>query len=169
MLESTIRNIYNQATSDRFMDMPDFTEHLRPASPTGPETLAHERGQSDVSVDELAQHLLRRDGFLERQQRILPILEKDRLFSKARQQNLSRPERYHLGLARAKKIRRYQDQYGWDQEDYRMAAYLCDDVSPMMVHDSMFPVTIREQASEEQSKYWMPKIEKWEAIGCYAQ
>lgn len=149
--------------------MSDFSDNLKPASPTGPELLAKERNQSDVPIDELAAHLLSRNDFLRRQKQILPVLEKDRLFNKAKQFNLSRPERYHLGLARAKKLRRLQDQHGWDEDDYRMAVYLCDDVSPYMVHDSMFPTTIREQGDEEQRKYWIPKIEAWEVIGCYAQ
>ena len=29
--------------------------------------------------------------------------------------------------------------------------------------------TVREQASEEQQKYWMPKILNHDIIGCYAQ
>jgi acyl-CoA oxidase len=38
-----------------------------------------------------------------------------------------------------------------------------------MLHMSMFVTTIREQASDEQKAYWMPKIEKYEIIGAYAQ
>lgn len=29
--------------------------------------------------------------------------------------------------------------------------------------------TVREQASDEQKAYWMPKILNWDIIGCYAQ
>jgi acyl-CoA oxidase len=149
--------------------MPDFTDNLKPASPDGPKILSRERSQSNVPEEELSKHLLSRDGFLERQQRILKILEKDPLFKKVKQFNLSRPERYQLGLARAKKLRRYEDQYGWDGLDVSMAQYLCDDVSPLMVHYAMFVTTVREQASEEQRKYWMPRIENMEVVGCYAQ
>jgi acyl-CoA oxidase len=149
--------------------MPDFTDNLKPASPDGPTILAKERSQSDLPEQELSRLLLSRDDFLGRQERILRILEKDPLFNKVKQFNLSRPERYQLGLARAKKIRRYEDQYGWDRNDVSMAQYLCDDVSPFMVHYAMFVTTIREQASDEQKAYWMPKIEKMEVIGCYAQ
>ncbi len=49
------------------------------------------------------------------------------------------------------------------------AEYLVDDVSPYMLHMSMFVTTIREQASEEQKAYWLPKIESWKIIGAYAQ
>lgn len=117
--------------------MPDFTDYLKPASPSGPDILAQERSHSDVPVDELAKHLLSRNDFINRQQRVLRVLEKDPLFNKAKQMNLSRPERYQLGLARAKKLRRLQDQHGWDPEDVSMSQYLCDDVSPYMVSISV--------------------------------
>lgn len=149
--------------------MPDFADKLQPASPTGPDTLSRERGQSDVPVEELAGHLLSRNDFLKRQQKVLPVLSRDALFSKVRQPNLSRPERYQLGLARAKKLRRWADEYAWDSEDQNMSAYLCDDVSPYMVHGAMFETTVKEQGSDEQRAYWLPKIQAWEAIGCYAQ
>jgi len=149
--------------------MPDFTDSLKPASPDGPDILSKERGQSDVPVEELAQHLLSRNDFLGRQERVLKVLEKDSLFNKIKQLNLSRPERYQLGLARAKKLRRYADQYHWDAEDINMSQYLCDDVSPYMVHYAMFVTTVREQGDEKQRAYWLPKIKKMEVIGCYAQ
>ena len=149
--------------------MPDFTDNLKPASPDGSTILSKERSQSNVPVEELAKHLLSRNDFLGRQQRILKVLEKDSLFSKSKQLNLSRPERYQLGLARAKKLRRYEDQYGWNDEDRSMSQYLCDDVSPFMVHYAMFVTTVREQGNDEQRAYWMPKLEKMEAVGCYAQ
>jgi len=34
---------------------------------------------------------------------------------------------------------------------------------------SMFVTTIREQANDEQRAYWLPKIERYEIIGAYAQ
>lgn len=149
--------------------MPDFTDNLKPAQPDGPTLLSKERQQSNVPVDELAKHLLSNDDFLGRQERVLRVLEKDPLFNKVKQFNLSRPERYQLGLARAKKLRRYADQHNWDAEDHTMAQYLCDDVSPFMVHFAMFATTVREQGSDEQRAYWLPKIDAMEAVGCYAQ
>ena len=94
--------------------MPDFTDFLKPATPDGPAILAKERQQSDVPVDQVAEHLFSGNDFLKRQQRMLRVLENDKLFQKTKQQNLSQPERYQLGLARAKQLRRYADQYRWD-------------------------------------------------------
>ncbi|KAJ5519659.1 Acyl-CoA oxidase [Penicillium fimorum] len=149
--------------------MPDFTDNLRPSQPDGPTTLARERQQSNITTEELGQHLLASDGFLERQARILPIIQQEPLFSKDQQQNLSRPERFKLGLARAKLLRRMRDTQKWSYLEYQMAEYLVDDVSPYFLHMEMFITTIREQANEEQQAYWLPLTESWKIIGAYAQ
>lgn len=146
----------------------DFTANLKPAAPSGAETIAEERARSAIDVQALSKHLLG-DEFLERQKRILELLQDEKLFSKTTQMNLSRPERYHLGLARAKKLRRMADQYSWTDDDYEMAKYLVDDVSPYTLHTTMFRQTLREQTSDEQREYWLARHGRWEIIGCYAQ
>ncbi|KAE8359934.1 acyl-CoA dehydrogenase/oxidase C-terminal [Aspergillus caelatus] len=147
----------------------DFTDHLQPSQPDGPELLARKRAQSHISVDELARHLLDQDGYLERQARVLRIVEKEPLFDKKRQANLSREDLFKLALARAKLLRRFVDKYGWDTDDYKMAETLVDDVSPYYLHLHMFITTIREQASDAQQAYWLPLIESFKIIGAYAQ
>jgi acyl-CoA oxidase len=149
--------------------MPDFTDTLRPAQPSGPKSLARERANSPLAIDQLSTHLLGGDGLLSRQRKVLPILLSEPLFSKSTQQNLSRPERYKLGLARGKLLRRLADKHAWTPEEHETAEYLVDDVSPYMLHMGMFVTTIREQASEEQRAYWLPLIEGWRIIGAYAQ
>ncbi|OJJ55459.1 hypothetical protein ASPSYDRAFT_158588 [Aspergillus sydowii CBS 593.65] len=149
--------------------MSDFSADLRPADPQGPDILARERGGSNINVSQLAQHLFQRDGFLERQEKILMVIENRPYFSKKNQLNLTRPDRYHLSLARSKELRRLALQYGWDAQDYRVATYLVGEVSPYALHPLMFATSIREQGSEEQIKEWMPRAESWKIIGCYAQ
>lgn len=148
--------------------MPDFSDNLRPAEPDGATTLSNERQASDLPVEELSLHLLGHD-FLERQNRILDIMKHEPIFNKRKQLNLSRPERYHLGLARAKQLRRLSQKHTWNTEDDTMAEYLCDDVSPYMLHLGMFATTVREQGSQAQRSHWMPLINEWKIIGCYAQ
>ncbi|KAI7971880.1 hypothetical protein EIK77_007479 [Talaromyces pinophilus] len=150
-------------------NMSDFTENLRPCQPDGASTLMLERSQSSLPVEELANYLLNQDGFLDRQKIILPILEKEALLSKTGQQNLSRPDRFKLGLARAKLLRRLADQHGWSNEDYRIAQYLVDEMSPFALQMDMFLTTVRQQASDEQQKQWIPLIDSWKIIGAYAQ
>lgn len=149
--------------------MPDFTDNLRPSYPDGPTTLALERASSKLCVEELSQHLLSHDGFLERQNKLLQLLQNEPLLSKGQQFNLSRPERFKLGLARAKLLQRLADKHQWSSDDHKMAQYLVDDVSPYMLHTGMFSQTVREQGSDDQQKYWLPLIDSWKIIGAYAQ
>ena len=108
--------------------MPDFTDHLLPAHPRGPDSLAKERSQSSLPVDDLANHLLSGDDFLLRQERILQVVQGEKLLSKETQQNLSRPDRYKLGLARAKLLRRIAKKLQWTHEDHVMYGY-CSNIN----------------------------------------
>jgi acyl-CoA oxidase len=149
--------------------MTDFTDKLRPAAPDGPQVLAAERSRSDLNVERLAQHLLSRNDFLERQRRIVPILQSHAVFSKKNQLNLARPDRYHLGLARAKTLRRLSVKHRWDNEDFKMSEYLVDEMSPFHLQHTMFATSVREQSNDEQLAHWQPKVENWEIIGAYGQ
>ena len=71
--------------------MADFTAKLKPLY-NGAQTIQDERSRSRVNVDELAEHLMTKQ-YLERQDKITKILEKDPLFSKKQMLNLSRPVR----------------------------------------------------------------------------
>lgn len=117
--------------------MVDFTDDLKPAR-DGTIALRAERDGSAVDVAQLASHLLGRDDFLERQERVLKVLRQEKLFNKDQLLNLSRPDRYHLGLARAKAIQRLIRREGWDFDDSQMAEYLNDEPSPYFLHMTMF-------------------------------
>ncbi|KAL4888858.1 acyl-CoA dehydrogenase/oxidase C-terminal [Aspergillus ambiguus] len=149
-------------------DSISWVDLLRPAAPDGTTTIAAERARSNIDPEPLSRYLLG-DEFLERQKRILPLLQQDPLFSKATQANLSRPDRYMLGLARSKRMRQMADKYNWDDEDYEIGKYLLDDVSPYQLHQTMFRQTLLEQTSPEQKKYWMDLHSSWTIIGAYAQ
>lgn len=149
--------------------MSDFTSGLRPHSDAdGKRILQRERDGSTIDVQELTKHLFG-TAYLERQKRVLSIIEKEKIFSKTNQANLSRPDRYKLGLARGKRMRQLMDINNWNEDDLLMAEYLVDDIQPYHLHMSLFAAAMREQCSEEQWKYWMPKIAAWEIIGAYAQ
>lgn len=149
--------------------MGDFTDRLRPADPQGPTILAQERSGSKVNTDQLAKHLLSRNDFLNRQQKILAVLEPVPIFCKKNQLNMARPDRYHLSLARSKALRRLSLKHGWDRDDYLMADYLMDEMSPYALQSTMFLTSVREQSNEEQKAYWLPKVENFDIIGCYGQ
>lgn len=149
--------------------MYDFTATLKPAEPQAPTLLAAERALSSIDVEKLANHLFHRGNFLEKQQAVLSVLEKRPIFSKKNLLNLSRPDRFHLGLARAKEMRRLSAELDWGQEEYQIAMYLTDELSPYALHTVMFQTSVREQCNEEQKAYWTPKVENWEIIGAYGQ
>ena len=96
----------------------DFTARLRPAQ-DGAVTLVEERARSAIEVGPLSRYLLG-DAFLRAQDRIVKLLEGEKVFSKTNQLNLSRPDRYVLGLARAKMLRRMSDKHNWSAADYDM-------------------------------------------------
>ncbi|OAG37860.1 hypothetical protein AYO21_07966 [Fonsecaea monophora] len=148
--------------------MADFTQRLKPADPQCTQILADERARSSIDTEQLARHLLA-DEFLERQKRILRILAREPVFSKQNQLNLGHPERYQLGLARAKTVTRLATKHGWDEQDYNMASYLIDEMGPYALQLLLFKTSIREQGSDAQKEYWLPKVDNWEIIGAYCQ
>jgi acyl-CoA oxidase len=101
------------------MHRPDFTDHLRPAVPGAP-VLERERAKSTLPVEDVAR-IIFGDAYLARQERILKLLESNKWFNKTTQLNLSRPDRFKLILMRAKLLRRMSLEYGWDEEDEKMA------------------------------------------------
>ncbi|KAF5012777.1 hypothetical protein FDECE_1197 [Fusarium decemcellulare] len=146
----------------------DWVDQLKPASPDGPSSLAAERAGSAVDIDALANHVLGAE-YLERQQRILTILQQEKIFSKEAVPNLSRPERYVLALARGKRMRQLQEKHGWSDDEHEMAKYLVDEISPYQLQNTMFRQTLREQTNDAQRAYWLKRCEDWDIIGAYAQ
>lgn len=147
----------------------DFTSGLRPhPNANGSAILAQERQRSNIDVSELSDHLFG-STYLDRQRRVVAILQNEKVFSKSNQANLSRPDRYKLGLARGKRMRQLMDKHQWDEDDLLMAEYLCDDIMPYHLHLSLFNSAMREQTSDSQRAYWIPRMEKWSIIGAYAQ
>jgi acyl-CoA oxidase len=146
----------------------EWVNELKPGGVSGPSSLAAERAASPLDTEALAVHLLG-SVYLERQGRILSILQREKLFSKETILNLSRPERYMLGLARGKRIRQLQDEHGWTFDEHEQAKYLVDDVSPYQLNNSMFRQTLIEQTDDVQREYWLKKCLDWDIIGAYAQ
>lgn len=131
--------------------------------------LRQERLKSPFASDELTTHLYKDTGWLERQKRILSILENHPNVSKERGINLGRPERLLQALDRAKLLRKLAESHGWGAEDRQMAAYLFDDVLSFDPNTHVFITTLRQQASLAQKEYWLPLAESYKIIGAYAQ
>lgn len=145
-----------------------WVDRLTPASPDGPSSLAAERAGSNVDVDVLSEHLMGKK-YLEQRERIVAILESEKLFSKDQIPNLSRPERYVVALARGKRMRQLQDEHKWSDEEHEIAKMLTDEMSPYQLNNTMFRQTLREQTNDEQRRYWLKQCEEWNIVGAYCQ
>jgi hypothetical protein len=86
------KTVYSKMKDKETQIMSDFSADLKPFY-DGPAQLRYERQSSDVATEELSRHLLSRGDFLDRQLRVLEVLQNDPLFDKSQQMNLARPVR----------------------------------------------------------------------------
>jgi acyl-CoA oxidase len=119
---------------------PSWVEGLKPSGPQGSELLQQERDKSNVSADKLSE-LLHTKEVLERQERILAILESEEVFNKSQNHSMGRPERLKRSLAKAKRLRQLTEKYGWSEDDFAMANDLISEPTPYALHTSMFLVS----------------------------
>ncbi|PGH12344.1 hypothetical protein AJ80_06754 [Polytolypa hystricis UAMH7299] len=147
---------------------PSWVKTLTPQGPQGAELLQQERDRSDVAVDKLAE-LIHTKEVLERQQRVLAIMQPEKVFDKSLSHSMSRTERITKSLAKAKRLHQLSQQHKWSQDDFFMANNLLSEPTPYGLHASMFLVTLREQCTPEQRKLFLERAESYEIIGCYAQ
>ncbi|KAF8456681.1 acyl-CoA dehydrogenase/oxidase [Terfezia claveryi] len=59
--------------------------------------------------------------------------------------------------------------HNWSQEEYREALLLSDDNLPTTLHESAFINIIHSQGTNEQREQWLPRCQRLEFVGCYAQ
>lgn len=120
---------------------PDWVKKLKPSGPQGSELLQQERDQSNVSVGKLAE-LLHTKEVLERQDRVLSIVEPEKVFDKALSHSLGRVERLKGSLAKAKRLHQLKIRHGWSEDDFIMANNLVGEPTVYGLHASMFLVRI---------------------------
>ncbi|KAJ5232098.1 hypothetical protein N7468_005054 [Penicillium chermesinum] len=147
---------------------PDWVKALKPQGPQGSELLAQERAQSNVNVEKLSE-LLHTKEYLERQEKLLKLLQPEKVFDKSQNHSLGRVERLQRSLAKGKRLQQMAVQYKWDADEYLKANDLIGEPTPYGLHASMFLVTLREQGTPEQHELFLRRAEKYEYIGCYAQ
>jgi acyl-CoA oxidase len=147
---------------------PEWVKALKPSGPQGSELLKQERDQSNLPVGKLSEFLFTKD-VLDRQERVLKILESEDVFDKSQNYFEGRTERIQTSLARAKRLQQLTIQHKWSKEEFNMANELMSEPTPYGLHASMFLVTLRDQGTPEQHKLFLEKAENYEYIGCYAQ
>jgi acyl-CoA oxidase len=147
---------------------PEWVKALKPSGPQGYELLEQERAKSNLNVDQLAAFLFTQEA-LDRNAKILDILQSNPVFDKTQNYFRGRTERIEAALARAKALRRLSVEHQWSREDYQVANDLISEPTPYGLHASMFLKTLQEQGTPEQHELFLTKAENYEYIGCYAQ
>jgi acyl-CoA oxidase len=92
-------------------------------------------------VEKLSDFLFSKE-VLERQERILKILQAEKVFDKSQNYFDGRVERFKTSLARAKRLRQLQVKHKWDREDYMVANELISEPTPYGLHASMYLVCL---------------------------
>ncbi|KAK2691180.1 hypothetical protein QWA68_009991 [Fusarium oxysporum] len=147
---------------------PDWVKALKPSGPQGSELLAQERANSDINVDQLSTFLFTKE-VLERNDKILKILQADPVFDKEQNYFRGRTDRLEAALARAKALRRLSVKHNWNDEEHHAANDLISEPTPYGLHATMFLKTLEEQGTPAQHKLFLERARNYEIIGCYAQ
>ena len=147
---------------------PAWVKALGESGRPGKKCLELEREKSNVDVDKLATHLFTNE-VLERNARLLEILQADPVFDKTQNYFRGRSSRIEASLARGKRLRQLSVKHKWTKEEYNAANELIAEPTPYGLHASMFLITLREQGTPEQHEKFLKKAENYEYIGCYAQ
>lgn len=118
---------------------PDWVKALKPSTPAGTDLLQAERDKSNLSVEKLSNFLFTKK-VLERQDRVLKILQSEKIFDKSQNYFDGRVDKFKTALARAKKLRQLQVKHNWDDEEYMTAYELVSETGPYMLHIGMYLV-----------------------------
>ncbi|MCJ1390422.1 fatty-acyl coenzyme A oxidase [Xylographa bjoerkii] len=147
---------------------PSWVKKLTPSDPQGSDLLIQERSKSNLDVDRLATFLFTNE-VLQRQAKILKVLQADKVFDKSQNYFDGRVDRFKTALARAKRLAQLNVRNKWTKEEFMTANELISEPGPYGLHATMFLITLRDQGTPEQHKLFLEKAEKYEIIGCYAQ
>lgn len=119
---------------------PQWVKDLKPSPPAGGDLLSAEYAKSKVSVEKLSNFLFTKE-VLERQERILKILQADKVFNKSQNYFDGRVDRFKTSLSRAKRLRQLQVKHNWNDDEYRVANDLISEPTPYGLHASMYLVS----------------------------
>ncbi|KAF9906604.1 hypothetical protein BX616_000673 [Lobosporangium transversale] len=141
---------------------------IPPSEPQGSDLLAWERGRASFDVHELSTFLYG-EAYLERQKRILSLIEHDPAFDKSQRYFLGRTERFAAALRKDHALIKLAQKHRWGPDDLSQADSLITEAGPFGLHRAMFLPTLQAQASKEQIEKFLKPALRYEIIGCYAQ
>ncbi|KAF9429728.1 hypothetical protein BGZ94_009698 [Podila epigama] len=142
--------------------------NLPPSEPQGCDLLAQERAKTTFSVHDLSTFLYG-ELYLERQERLLALLENEPAFNKSERYFKGRSERFADALRKDHALVKLSKKHNWTQEEYMQAEYLIDEAGPFGLHRGMFMPTLASQSTPEQLEKFLEPALRYEIIGCYAQ
>ncbi|KAK9708766.1 hypothetical protein K7432_009416 [Basidiobolus ranarum] len=141
---------------------------LKPSEPHTSSFLIKEREQSSLNSKQLSLYI-HGEEFLERQERLLNIIENDPVFSKTIRCYQGRSQRILNAMRKDKRILELKRQYRWTDDDLDMADLIVDESRPFSLHRSMFLPTLKNQTTPEQQELFLKPALDYRIIGCYAQ
>ncbi|KAG0258688.1 hypothetical protein BG011_003146 [Mortierella polycephala] len=145
----------------RFPDLP-------PSEPQGSDLLAQERARTTFSAHDLSNYLYGEE-YLERQEKMLTLIEDEPAFDKSNRYFLGRTERFAGALKKDHALVKLAQEQKWNAEEFMQADLLIDESGPFGLHRSMFMPTLVSQGTEEQHEKFLKPSLRYEIIGCYAQ
>lgn len=118
---------------------PEWVKALTPSAPSGSDLLQAERDKSKISVEKLSNFLFTKE-VLERQDRVLKILQSEKIFDKSQNYFDGRVDKFKTALARAKRLRQLQVKHNWSHDEYMTAYDLVSETGPYVLHIAMYLV-----------------------------
>ncbi|KAF8421436.1 acyl-CoA dehydrogenase/oxidase, partial [Tirmania nivea] len=97
------------------------------------------------------------------------ILEKEPLWDLTVRPHLSQAQSLLRSLRLCHRLLQLRKLHSWSQEEYREAISLSDDSLPTTLHEIAFINIIYSQGTDEQREQWLPRCQRLEFVGCYAQ
>jgi len=120
---------------------PSWVKALKPSGPQGSELLKQERDQSNLDVEKLSNFIFTKE-VLDRQQRVLKVLQSERVFDKSQNYFAGRVDRFQTALARAKRLQQLTVKHNWSKDEFLTANELISEPGPYGLHVSMFLVRV---------------------------
>ncbi|KAF9578212.1 hypothetical protein BGW38_006109, partial [Lunasporangiospora selenospora] len=142
--------------------------NLPPSGPQGSELLAQERSRTTFDVHELSNYLYGEE-YLERQEKMLNLIENEPAFDKSNRYFQGRTESFLAGMKKEHALVKLSQEQKWTQEEFMQADILIDCPSVFGLHRGMFMPTLVSQGTDEQHEKFLKPALRYEVIGCYAQ
>ncbi|RKP10354.1 peroxisomal acyl-CoA oxidase 1A, partial [Thamnocephalis sphaerospora] len=131
--------------------------------------LARERSLASFTPRHLT-HLL--DGSAEHTERVEAvrrILDREPLLDKSASYHLDHEGQYLRALKVMERVRALREEHRWSAGDMNIVWQEIYEGVPSLLNDDLFLKTLRDQATDEQQKNWIPLAKNWAILGCYAQ